>query len=53
MRVELRAERLDWVPATLAGLDLPFEVERPEELRAGVRDLAGRLEQWASARPGA
>src|SRR4051812_8858297 len=28
-RVELRAERLDWVPAVLASLDLPFVIERP------------------------
>jgi predicted DNA-binding transcriptional regulator YafY len=43
VRVRLRAERLDWVPAALAGLDLPFAVEHPEELRGLVRSLAERL----------
>jgi predicted DNA-binding transcriptional regulator YafY len=42
-RVELRAERLDWVPAVLASLDLPFVIERPDELRDLVVALAGRL----------
>jgi hypothetical protein len=41
--VELRAERLDWLPAVLAGLDAPFTVDRPAELRQLVRDLAARL----------
>jgi len=43
VRVELRAERLDWVPALLAGLDLPFVIEAPDELREHVRQLAERL----------
>ena len=47
-RVELRAERLDWLPPVLASLDLPFIVERPDELRHLVIALAGRL--TASAR---
>lgn len=51
VRVELHAEQLDWVPAILAGMNLPFEVERPEELRAHVHDLAQRLEHWAAAHP--
>jgi predicted DNA-binding transcriptional regulator YafY len=42
-RVELRAERLDWLPAVLASLDRPFVIERPEELRALVTALADRL----------
>jgi predicted DNA-binding transcriptional regulator YafY len=42
-RVELRAERLDWLPAVLASLDLPFVIERPDELRDLVVALAGRL----------
>lgn len=42
-RVELRAERLDWLPPVLAALDRPFAVERPEELRGLVRALADRL----------
>lgn len=43
IRVRLRAERLDWVPALLAGLGLPFAVEQPEALRGLLRSLAERL----------
>ena len=50
LRVDLRAERLDWVPAVLASLDRPFVIERPDELRGLVVALAGRLA--ASARAG-
>ncbi|WP_405061044.1 WYL domain-containing protein [Kribbella sp. NBC_01505] len=50
VRVELRAERLDWVPALLAGLDRPFVIERPAELRDHVRQLADRL-RGISSRP--
>lgn len=42
-RVEIRAESLDWLPAVLAALDLPFVVERPAELRDRVIALADRL----------
>ncbi|MER5198590.1 helix-turn-helix transcriptional regulator [Streptomyces sp. NPDC002755] len=41
--VELRAERLDWLPPVLASLDRPFTVERPAELRDLVVALAERL----------
>ena len=47
-RVELQAERLDWLPPLLAALDLPFAVERPDELRDLIAALASRLA--ASAR---
>ena len=47
-RVELRAERLDWLPPLLASLDRPFAVERPDELRDLIAALASRLA--ASAR---
>jgi len=47
-RVELHAERLDWLPPLLASLDLPFAVQRPGELRDLVAGLASRLA--ASAR---
>jgi predicted DNA-binding transcriptional regulator YafY len=47
-RVEIRAESLDWLPGVLAGLDLPFVIERPDELRDRVIALADRLA--ASAR---
>ena len=50
LRVELRAERLDWLPAVLASLDRPFIIEQPDELRALVAGLASRLA--ASARAG-
>ncbi len=43
LRVELRAERLDWLPPVLASLDRPFVIERPEELRDLVIVLADRL----------
>ncbi len=48
LRVELRAERLDWLPSLLAALDRPFVIERPDELRDLVIALADRL--TASAR---
>jgi predicted DNA-binding transcriptional regulator YafY len=43
LRVELRVERLDWLPPVLAALDRPFAVERPDELRGLVIALADRL----------
>jgi predicted DNA-binding transcriptional regulator YafY len=42
-RVELHAERLDWLPPLLASLDRPFAVERPDELRDRITGLASRL----------
>ncbi len=48
LRVDLRAERLDWLPPLLASLDLPFSIEQPNELRDAVGALADRLS--ASAR---
>lgn len=50
-RVEIRAERLDWLPGVLASLDLPFVVERPDELRDLVAALAGRLMDAARRTP--
>ncbi|MFF3446879.1 helix-turn-helix transcriptional regulator [Streptomyces sp. NPDC002667] len=47
MRVELRAERLDWLPPLLASLDRPFVIERPDELRDLVTALAARLTSHA------
>jgi hypothetical protein len=40
LRVEIHAERLDWLPPLLASLDLPFVIERPAELRALVLAFA-------------
>ncbi|MFI0151407.1 helix-turn-helix transcriptional regulator [Streptomyces lydicus] len=42
-RVELRAERLDWLPPALAAIDRPFVIERPDELRDLVVAFADRL----------
>jgi predicted DNA-binding transcriptional regulator YafY len=50
LRVDLQAERLDWVPAVLASIDRPFVIERPDELCGLVIALADRLA--ASARAG-
>ncbi|MEV7121134.1 helix-turn-helix transcriptional regulator [Kitasatospora griseola] len=43
LRVGIRAQRLDWVARTLALLDRPFVIERPDELRDLVTALADRL----------
>jgi len=50
VRVRWRAQRLDWVPSVLAGLDRPFAIEEPDELRERVRALAEQLASWAEAR---
>ncbi|MEV0528677.1 YafY family protein [Streptomyces sp. NPDC050439] len=49
VRVEMRVDRLDWLPAVLASLDRPFVIERPEELRDLVEALAERLVHSARA----
>lgn len=51
LSVELRAERLDWLPPLLASLGLPFAIERPAELRDLVLALADRLATSARAMP--
>lgn len=43
VRLTARAERLDGAAQLLAGLPWGFRVERPDELRAELRALAGRL----------
>jgi predicted DNA-binding transcriptional regulator YafY len=50
VRVRWRVQRLDWVPSVLAGLDRPFAIEEPDELRERVRALAEQLASWAEAR---
>jgi hypothetical protein len=45
----MRVERLGFAAALLAGLDRPFVVHRPPELRASVRELAERLAASADA----
>ncbi|MFI5907985.1 helix-turn-helix transcriptional regulator [Dactylosporangium sp. NPDC051541] len=47
-RVDLRVERLDWLPGLLAALDRPFAVERPDELREHITALADRLRASAA-----
>jgi predicted DNA-binding transcriptional regulator YafY len=42
-RVRIHAERLDWVPAVLAGIDHPFVIEEPDALRPLLQALADRL----------
>lgn len=51
VRVVVQAEQLHWVPAVLAGIDRPFRVEGPEELRPLVRALAQRLVAAADSTP--
>jgi len=43
VRVRIRAERLDWIPALLVGTGRRFVVEHPEELRVLVREVGARL----------
>ncbi|MFJ3702358.1 MULTISPECIES: YafY family protein [Streptomyces] len=50
-RVGIRAERLDWLPPVLAALDRPFVIERPDELRDLVAELADRLASFARRAP--
>ncbi|GLY29495.1 YafY family protein [Kineosporia sp. NBRC 101731] len=52
VRVRLNAQRLDWVPALIAGLDLPFVIEEPASLRDRMADLAQRLLDGSHAPPG-
>jgi predicted DNA-binding transcriptional regulator YafY len=47
VRVRIRAERLDWIPALLASLDRPFEIEHPDSLRGEVHGFARRLATYA------
>ncbi len=48
-RVQLRAERLEWVAAAIAALDVPYVVERPDALRDELLALAQRLAARAQA----
>ncbi|MEV0338953.1 YafY family protein [Nocardia sp. NPDC050713] len=43
VRIRIRAEQLDWIPALLAGLNRPFIIEHPDTLNDAVRALARRL----------
>lgn len=50
-RVEMRVDRLDWLPAVLASMDRPFVIERPDRLRGLVEALAERLTHSARRSP--
>ena len=41
--LRMRVGSLDWMAGVLAGLDCPFTIRRPEELRESVRGLGERL----------
>jgi len=41
--VRINAQRLEWVPAVLSGLGVPFVIERPDALREVARTLAAQL----------
>jgi predicted DNA-binding transcriptional regulator YafY len=41
--LRMRVGSLDWMAGVLAGLDCPFTIRRPEELRGAVRALGERL----------
>jgi hypothetical protein len=51
LHVELDAERLDWLAPVLASLDLSFIIERPDDLRGLVTELADRLAVSARRSP--
>jgi predicted DNA-binding transcriptional regulator YafY len=46
--LRMRVSSLDWMASVLAGLDCPFTVHRPTELRASVRALGDRLRTSAA-----
>jgi predicted DNA-binding transcriptional regulator YafY len=48
--LRMRVSSLDWMAGLLAGLGCDFTIERPEELRASVDDLARRLALTAARR---
>jgi predicted DNA-binding transcriptional regulator YafY len=45
--LRMRVSSLDWTARVLAGLDCSFAIQRPEELRASVQELATRLSESA------
>ncbi|MGW5438176.1 helix-turn-helix transcriptional regulator [Nocardia asteroides] len=51
VRIRIRAERLDWIPALLASLNHPFVIEHPDTLNDAVRALARRLTEAADTAP--
>ncbi|HEY0248827.1 MAG TPA: YafY family protein [Gryllotalpicola sp.] len=51
-RVEIRAKRLDWLPAVIAELDGEVIIDEPDELRKVFRSAATRLLQIADGGQG-
>jgi predicted DNA-binding transcriptional regulator YafY len=51
-RLRVQAESLDWMASVLAGLDAPFAIVAPDELRDAVRALATRLTALADSAGG-
>lgn len=47
-RVEIHAERLDWLPSVIVSLGCPVLVDAPAELRTLLSDVAARLNVAAS-----
>src|SRR5438477_524695 len=45
--LRMRVSSLEWSAGVLAGLGCAFAIHRPDELRASVRELAGRLVESA------
>jgi predicted DNA-binding transcriptional regulator YafY len=41
--LRMQVESLEWMARLLAGLDCPFSVRRPDELRTSLAELAARL----------
>jgi hypothetical protein len=39
----MRVSSLDWTARVLAGLNCPFAIQGPDELRTSVRELSTRL----------
>lgn len=48
-RVDINAERLEWLPPVIAALGCPVVIEQPSELRSLIADVAERLGVIASA----
>ncbi len=51
LRMRINAEALEWLPALIAGLDVPFVIEEPAELREHLRQFADRLRDMATQPP--
>lgn len=52
LRIRINAQTLEWLPALIAGLDVPFVIEEPAELRERMWEFADRLRAGAPRPPG-